>query len=287
MGKHLLLLLLLLGCQRPAEDSTYIGVLEGTILHVPALTGGQIVRLPVAEGDQVQAGDTLAVIDTTELSLQGRQLEASLEELAVQEEIARTNLGRTSADLEYVREKHQRVGVLYQSQAAPRQNLDDVGNLLQQSRSARETTRQQARGLEARRRQLEAQLAILHKKMADAVVIAPANGLVSTRYFEPGEAVPPLQAVVELVQVHQLEVRIYVGVEKLPAVQHGQEVEVRADGLDQALKGTIAWISPKAEFTPKTILTPQTRAALVYAVKVVVPNPERVLKHGMPVEVRL
>ena len=60
---------------------------------------------------------------------------------------------------------------------------------------------------------------------------------------------------------------------------------MQVDGLGQSLVGKIAWISPRAEFTPKSILTPETRTSLVYAVKIDVPNPDGVLKHGMPVEV--
>jgi HlyD family secretion protein len=68
-------------------------------------------------------------------------------------------------------------------------------------------------------------------------------------------------------------------------VKHGQEVKIRVDGVRETLPGRVSWVSPKAEFTPKTILTPETRTSLVYAVKVTVPNPKRILKHGMPVEV--
>jgi HlyD family secretion protein len=283
----LLLLLAALSCRRQTEDATYIGVLEGTVVHVPALTGGRIVRLPVEEGQQVEPGDTVAVVDTTELVLQGQLLTAGLDELAAQEEVALTQLRRAAADLEYVRQKHQRLDALYRDQATPRQSLDDLGNVLQQSRSAHDAARQQARALEAKRRQLEVQLALVRKRMADAVALAPAAGLVTTRYYEPGEAVPPLQPVVELVEVQQLEVKVYVPEEKLPAVSPGQPVSVRVDGLDREQPGRVSWVSPKAEFTPKSVLTPQTRAALVYAVKIAVPNPERILKHGMPVEVRL
>ena len=67
--------------------------------------------------------------------------------------------------------------------------------------------------------------------------------------------------------------------------KNNQEVNIRIDGRKEILPGKVSWISPKAEFTPKTILTPETRSSLVYAVKIIVPNPHGVLKHGMPVEV--
>jgi HlyD family secretion protein len=73
----------------------------------------------------------------------------------------------------------------------------------------------------------------------------------------------------------------------LPQVKYGQQVHLHVDGVSEALPGQVSWVSERAEFTPKTILTPETRAALVYAVKVLVDNPEGMLKHGMPVEVGL
>ena len=73
----------------------------------------------------------------------------------------------------------------------------------------------------------------------------------------------------------------------LPHIQTTQEAEIHIDGSEQILTGTISWINSKAEFTPKTILTPETRTSLVYAVKVNIANPDQLLKQGMPVEVHL
>lgn len=276
---------IILSCEKHSNNATYTGVLEGTSIHVPALTGGKIVQILVDTGQEVTVGDTLAVLDTTELVLQHRQVQAALEELQVQEEIARTHLRRSKTDVDYIQEKYERIQRLYEQQAMPKQSLDDLGNQVQQAQSAYEVTRQQIRSLTARRKQLEAQIDTIRKKISDAVIIAPTNGLITTRYYEIGEAIPPLQPIVELMHIRDLEVKIYIPEKRLPEVKHGQEVKIRVDGLDEELPGRIRWVSPKAEFTPKTILTPDTRTALVYAVKITVPNPKRVLKHGMPVEV--
>ena len=283
----ILLLFLVVGCGTNSRSSTYTGVLEGKSVQVPALTGGKILELLVDTGDEVAAGAILAVIDTTELVLQHRQLSAALEELGVQKEIAETNLGRSKTDLEYVQQREERMKMLFENQAMPRQNLDDLRNEMQRAQSAYETARQQVRSIGAREKQLEAQVGIVEKKISDAVIAAPLAGLVSTLYYEVGEAVPPMQPVLELIHVSELEVKIYIAERELPNVKHGQEVKIRVDGVKEELSGRVSWVSPKAEFTPKTILTPETRASLVYAVKVTVPNPKRVLKHGMPVEVIL
>ena len=147
--------------------------------------------------------------------------------------------------------------------------------------------RQQTRTLDARRKQLEAQIATVRKKLTDARITAPTDGLVSARYYEPGEAVPPLRPILELVHHEKMEVKIYLSEKQLPQIKIGQTVTIRVDGVDEELPGRVAWVSPKAEFTPKTILTPEPRTSLVYAVKVAVSNPDGLLKHGMPVEVSL
>ena len=281
----LLLPLAVLCCGDNARDAAYTGVLEGKTVHVPALIGGKILQISAEEGREVAEGDTLAVVDTAEWVLQRRQLEAAVEELAVGQEIVRTDLRRTKTDLDYMTEKYERIKMLYEKQAMPKQNLDDLKNQVQRARSAHDAARKQVRSLEAKGRQLGVQIETVQKKISDAVVVAPIAGLVATRYFEPGEAIPPLQAIVELIHIRELEVKIYIPERKLPEVKHGQEVDIRVDGLEGALKGRIIWVSPRAEFTPKTILTPETRTSLVYAVKIAVPNPERILKHGMPVEV--
>ena len=283
----ILLQLLILGCGNNSKSSTYTGVLEGKSVQVPALTGGKVVELLVDTGEEVKEGAVLAVIDTTELVLQRTQLGATLEELAVQKEIAETNLKRSKADLEYVQQREGRMKMLYENQAMPKQNLDDLRNEMQRAQSAYEAARQQVRSLESRKKQIEAQAGMVEKKISDAVITAPVGGLVSTLYYEVGEAVPPMQPVLELIHVSELEVKIYIPEKELPNVKHGQEVKIRVDGVKGELPGRVSWVSPKAEFTPKTILTPETRTSLVYAVKVTIPNPKRMLKHGMPVEVIL
>jgi HlyD family secretion protein len=275
------------GCGRGSKSSVYTGVLEGKSIQVPALTGGKVVSLLVDTGQEVAAGDTLALIDVAELSLQREQLSAGLEELEVQQDIARTNLEQRKRDFDYIREREERAQMLFEKQAAPQQNLDDLRNEMERARSGYEAARQQVRSLDARQRQLGAQIGTVDKKLSDAVIISPADAMVSTLYYEVGEAIVPMQPILELIHVSELEIKIYVSEKMLPRIKQGQEAKIWVDGLDKELPGRVSWVSPKAEFTPKNILTPETRTSLVYAVKVTVPNPERVLKHGMPVEVVL
>jgi HlyD family secretion protein len=275
------------GCGKSLRNQTYTGVLEGKSVHVPALTGGKIIRIYVETGQQVTKGDTIAIIDTTELVLLRRQSRAALEELKAQVRVANTNLQTVKADMDYVFEKRERARILFEQQAIPKQDLDDLSNQAQRAQSVYDDTREQVRAVEARKEQAEAQVSTVEKKISDAAIMAPISGFVATRYFEIGEAVPPMQPVVELIDLSELDVKIYIAEEMLSQVKYDQEVKIRVDGVKEEMKGRIIWISAKAEFTPKNIMTPQTRTSLVYAVKVAVPNPKLILKHGMPVEVIL
>ena len=205
----------------------------------------------------------------------------------MQMEIANTTLRRTQADLDYVKEKYQRLQSLVKNQSMPQQNLDDLANQLQQVQSGNQTARQNFQALAARREQLVAQQKLIQKKIKDAIILAPEKGIIFNKYFEESEVVPPMSPIVEIIHIQDLDVKIYIAEKLLPEIHFGQEVKIRVDGLSKEMTGTVSWISPKAEFTPKAILTPETRTSLVYAVKIAIANPDGVLKHGMPVEVIL
>lgn len=281
-----LILILLSGCSNNNKHQ-YTGVLEGTAVRVPALSGGQITELYVDTGDPVEKNQKIAAIDSTELVFQRQQLQAALLELRIQKEIAATNLEKVSADVAYAKEKHDRVLQLYQKNSTSQQNLDDVDNQLQSVSSAQRTARQNLQSLAARQQQIQAQLHIVDKKIHDTVILAPVAGIITSKYCESGEAVIPLSAVVEIIDIHKLKTRIYISEKMLTQVKYGQSVTVLIDGIDKALPGQINWVSPKAEFTPKSILTPETRTSLVYAVEIDIENPDGLLKYGMPVVIEL
>ncbi|MCJ7813298.1 HlyD family efflux transporter periplasmic adaptor subunit [bacterium] len=278
-------LLSTVNCTKDAQDRIYTGILEGKVIQIPAFTGGKISQMLIEEGQYATQGDTLAVIDTTELALEHEQLKATLEEIEIQKQILQTKENQAKVDRDYAEQEYERIKTLYDENVTPKQNLDHLNNQLQQAYSAFEIAHQQTESISARQKQVHAQLALLQKKVSDAVITAPINGMISSRYYEMGEAIPPLQPLFELIRNDLLEVKIYIPENQLAIVSTGQEVRIRVDGLENELSGHIKWISPKAEFTPKMILTPDTRTSLVYAVTISVTNINSVLKHGMPVEV--
>ena len=269
------------------SDEIYTGVVEGTVVRVPALTGGKITSLPVDNGDTVTEGQVLATVDTLELSYQRKNLDAMLLEIANQKQIAMTNQERSKKELNYLQEKYRRFEDLLKNQSVTQQSVDDLKNQLQNAEAAYQSSRQQLGSIEAKRMQMEAQLESLKKKISDAVITAPLSGIITEKFYETGEAIPPLGALAEIIDLKTMWVKIYISEKKLPLIKTGQSARIQPDGISKSLPGTVSWINSKAEFTPKTILTEETRTSLVYAVKVLIDNREEILKQGMPVTVQL
>jgi HlyD family secretion protein len=283
----LTILFLFNGCSGDAGGLQYTGILEGTSVQVPALTPGQITRIPVNTGEYVNKNQLLAIVDSTELTFQREQLLAARDEIFIQIEIAYTNVSRANKDYAYIKTTHDRIANLYKSESVTKQQLDDVTNNLQNSRTALANSKQALSRLAANKKRIEAQIKSIDKKIMDARIISPANGIITNIYYEQGEAIPQFAPIMEIIDIKDMEVKIYISETLLSSVQYGQEVTVSVDGLDESLKGEVIWVSPKAEFTPKTILTPNTRTSLVYSVKVSISNENGILKHGMPVVVKM
>ncbi len=276
-----------LGCGDNNSTHQYTSILEGTTIQVPALTGGQIVEIPIETGQLVNQGDRLARIDSVELFLQYQQLVSSYEEIKAQKRIAATALERTERDLAYVQQKYTRIEKLYLASSVAKQDYDDIANHLSQVSSARETAQQNLQTLTSRVKQVEAQIALTRKKLNDTIILAPLSGIITAKYYETGEAIAPLRPIAEIMDITRLEAKIYVEEKMLPNLRYGQQVSLEIDGTDESFSGRISWISPRAEFTPKFILTPDTRTSLVYAVQIDIDNPDGIMKDGMPVVIIL
>ncbi len=277
-----------LACNRGQTDTFMAtGIVEGTAVKVAAQTGGLLLSVNVEEGQVVSVGQVVAVVDTEKLVYQKEMLEAALAEVETQRQISRNSVALARSDLEHVEKKYRRFQELYEKQSASQQTLDDLKRAYDAAKTQLQNARQGLQMLASKARSLEAQLKAVQRQIADATVRAPLGGTVTTKYYEPGETVPPGMPVVEIIDLSKMWTKVYVSEVLLPRIQLGQPATVRIDGTERTLPGVVSWISAKAEFTPKNILTEESRTSLVYAVKVSVNNPDGILKHGMPVEVEL
>ncbi len=288
------------------------GNVEVTEMNLGFKSPGRIISLKTDEGDKVNPGQLLAEIDRAELIAQTQQNQASLAETRdrlaelkagsrPQElEQAKSQVKYTEAELTKAAKDYQRAETLYQNGAIAAQQLDAARRTLDvassQHRSSQEALslvkegprKETIRAAENRVRQAEASLQMLQERVKDTVLYAPSAGIIIKKNVELGETVSAGLPVFTLGDLEHPWIKVYVKEDKLGKVSLGQKASITVDSFQgKTFEGTITYISPEAEFTPKTIQTHEERVKLVYALKITLPNPEEALKPGMPADVRI
>jgi HlyD family secretion protein len=124
----------------------------------------------------------------------------------------------------------------------------------------------------------------VEQQISDATVFAPGNGVITSRIAEPGEILSPGVPIAVLTDLARPWLTVWIDEPNLSGIKIGQKVTVSVDGSDREFEGTVGFISPVAEFTPKNVQTPDERAKLVFRVKVQLDNPEGIFKPGMPAD---
>ncbi len=273
----LLLLFILVSCQKSAPEFDATGIFEATETTVYAEQPGQLLRFSVTEGEAVAAGQAVGLVDTVPLMLQMAQLHASRQVLDAQRPDVETQIAATAEQLSKARQEVARFTALVRDGAAPRKTLDDwksqVDVLRRQHEALRSALSTQQRTLTARQHTTDAQLRQLRDQLRRCHIVAPVGGTVLEKYVEQGELVTVGKPLFKVADMNHVFLRAYVTSEQLAQIRVGQRVQVSADyggSTKKRYPGTVAWISSKSEFTPKTILTDDERADQVYAVKVAV-----------------
>ena len=279
----------LLACGRGDEPDAY-GNFEATETVVSAEAGGSLLWFTPAEGQQVEPGTLLGVIDTTGLSLDREQLGAQRTAVRARVAEAERQIGVLAVQREIAGRAYARTRRLFAEQAATAQQLDQaereyrvLGEQIAAVRAQRNSVTQDVAASDAR-------VAQIAERIAKSRISAPFAGTVLATYARAGEFVQPGQPLFRLATLDTLTLRAYVTEPQLAQLRLGQLVQVsvdRGEGSRLALPGTVSWISAKAEFTPTPVQTRDERAALVYAVKIRVPNQGGALKIGMPADVAL
>ncbi len=302
MKRSLLLIaaaLLAAGCHGNADGTiTASGAIEATEVTVTAKLGGEITALAVAEGAEVKKGDQLAAIDRENLEIQLRQAQANVQAAAAQYRLAKRgprdeDIRQAEANHAFARDEFNRAQELFRLQSATQKQLDDARTRFA---VARETYEKLQRGLlpeeieaaRARLRLAEAQKAQVEKYIADTYVTAPVDGTVTQKSVEEGDHVLPNAQLFRISRLATVNLMIYVSEVELARVKLGQKAEVFIDARpDRPIGGKVVYISPVAEFTPKNVQTKDDRTKLVFGVKLEIPNPDRLLKPGMPADARI
>jgi HlyD family secretion protein len=286
-GVTIVAVLLFSACGGESEKELALtGIMDANTVRVSAQTPGTVISMDFDEGVAVDSGASLVTIETVKLGFQMDQSNAALEELDHQSEAAQSQLKAATINHDNLQTRYKRFEALLQSGAVTRQAVDDLKSQLDAAREQLSGSQRSIEALRSRKKQVEASLNVIRRQASDAVILAPISGVVLVKYTDKGELVGAGSPICEIADPKLMWTRVYLEEKNLPFVKTGMKVKIAVDGLpDKRLEGTVSWISDKAEFTPKTILTEETRTALVYPVKVTVRNSDDVLKIGMPVTV--
>ena len=276
------------------SEKTYdaTGTFEATETTVYAEQSGALLTFDVNEGDNIGANNEVGLIDTTQTWLKIQQLDATKQVFQSQKPDVERQIAATRQQLTKALQDEQRYKELVADGAAPSKMLDDASNqvkvLKKQLDAQILSLSTSARSLDKQTAAADVQIEQLRDMLRKCHIVAPVQGTVLEKYVERGEFVSVGKPLLKIADTENMYLRAYVTSAQLQNMKIGQEVKVFADygdGQRKEYEGKVSWISNRSEFTPKTILTDDERADLVYAVKIAVRN-DGFVKIGMYGEVK-
>lgn len=280
-------MIFLAACSGKNKKSDAYGNFEADEVIISSEVSGKLILFNIEEGNEVNAGTLVGLIDTTDLQLKKEQLIA-------QKNATSTKTGNISSQIEVQQQQKNnllidkaRIEKLLKDGAATKKQLDDINaniNLVDKQILSIQT---QNASIPSEIQSLDKQIAQVEQCIKKSHLVNPMKGTVLDKYMMQDELVTPGKSLYKIADLSNITLRAYISETQLSAVKLGQKVEVLIDkGKNDFTKyeGIVSWISSTAEFTPKIIQTKEERVNLVYAIKVKVKN-DGVLKIGMPGEV--
>ena len=287
-----LITLILLGCGNGNGKYDATGTFESEEVIVSSEAMGKLVRFDVEEGAQLKQNQIVGVIDTLQLYLKKKQLEASVKAVLSKQPDVATQLAALQEQIKTAEIEKKRVENLVKSNAATTKQLDDVNAQLEvlnkQYNATKSSLTITKQGLQSETFPLQIQIEQINDQLSKSRIINPVDGVVLTRYTKQNEVTATGKALYKIADLSEMTLRAYVNGDQLGQIKLGQKVKVfvdKGESEQKEMSGEIYWVSSKAEFTPKTIQTKDERANLVYAIKVRVKN-DGYLKIGMYGEVK-
>jgi len=250
---------------------------EETIISSEAT--GTIKQFSIEEGQTLEAGQEIGYIDSLQLYLKKKQLEAQVTAILGKKPNIPVQLSALQEQLKTTEKERTRVANLVKGDAATPKQLDDINAqievLKKQIEAQQSTLSISSEGLSKDIVPLQVQVEQLNDQLAKCKIINPANGTVLAKYAETNEMTTTGKPLYKIADLSNIILRAYITSNQLTQVKLNQKVKVLTDdgkGGYKETEGTITWINDKAEFTPKTIQTKDERANMVYAVKIKVKN---------------
>lgn len=284
--------MLVVSCGNETEFDAQ-GTFEATEIVVSAEAVGKILNFEVEEGVEVIAGKMIGEIDGVQLHLQRKQLVAQQSALLNSRPDVKKQVASLKEQISKQKSELLRVENMLRDGAATQKQRDDIDAHIRvlegQLEAALSTLSKNAASLNNSSSAMEAQIAALDDRIAKCSIASPINGTVLVKYAEAGEFATVGKPLMKVADMEKIYLRAYFTSDQLADIHLGDTVTVVADfGGDKRYDydGRVSWIASECEFTPKTIQTKDSRANLVYAVKIAVKNDGR-LKIGLAGEVNL
>jgi len=281
-----------IACNKTKTTADASGTFESDEIIISAEASGLIKQLELEEGQVIEAGKYIGYIDTFQLYLKKKQLEAQIRLALSQKPDINKQLAALQAQLSTAEREQKRVANLLKADAATQKQLDDITaqvEVIHKQIEAQSSSLGITSGSIAQQAlPLQVQIEQIDDQLAKSRIVNPVNGTVLSQYAEANEMTAIGKPLYKIADLSNLLLRAYVTGKEFASIKLQQKVKVLvedADGQYREYPGTIEWISSKAEFTPKTIQTKDERANLVYAIKIRVKN-DGLLKIGMYADIK-
>lgn len=283
----LALIILVFGCKPNNDTSDAYGNFETETVIVSSENTGKILQLNVEKGQQIESGFIAALIDTVQLNLKLKQVDAQMAAVETKRQSIRSQIEVFEEQKSTLKINETRIIKMLKDGASTQKQLDDVQGQMNVIDKQIANTQTQFTAVSKELEVLDSQKASIEDQIQRSLIVSPVSGTILETYAEQGELTTTGKPLFKIADLSKLELKVYVSGAQLPNIKLGQKVEVLIDKNekeDQSLNGEITWIASEAEFTPKIIQTKEERVKMVYAVEVTVKN-NGTLKIGMPGEV--
>ncbi len=310
----LLVLLFLISCSNGKDENSIeeSGTIETTNIVISSSVNGNVKKILFNEGDKVNSGDTLIIIEHDLLNIKLKQAKAGIKAAEAKLNLALTGarkedvsvakekLNQAKANFNLVQNNYTRFKNLYDEQAITKKQFDEISAKYQIAKSQLNSAKQflskiknisrpeEISQVRSNYENAKANLELIKKQISDSHITSPIDGVIVERFVELGEAVNYGSAIIKVSDLSNIKLVVYVNEENLGKVKLGQTAEIQTDTYkDKIYTGKVIYISPEAEFTPKNIQTKDERTKLVFAVKIAIKNPNNELKAGMPADAKI
>jgi len=287
-----LLTTILFSCSNGNGDFDATGTFESEEIIVSTEAMGKLILFEVEEGMNLKQDQIVGVVDTTQLHLKKKQLQATIKAVLSKQPDIPTQLASIQEQIATTEREKKRIENLVKQDAATTKQLDDINSQLDVLNKQYDATKSSLtitkQGMRSETLPLIAQVEQIEDQINKSIIKNPIDGTVLTRYAKQDENTSAGKALYKIADLSDMILRAYINGDQLGQVKLDQKVKVyvdKGDGEQKEMEGEIYWVSSKAEFTPKTIQTKDERANLVYAIKVRVKN-DGYLKIGMYGEVK-